>query len=176
MGRNSLEMFHGQQSERCFKGLAERRGYTVIKTSPSIDMMKHVDFILTREEGEERFGVDIKARKKASRQDDSYDDEHVWVEFHNVRGDPGWLYGGADKIAFEQADRFIVVNRVTLKEYCETTVVPFFVDNSREAIYKCRQRPNRKDVISLIPVADIIHPYSFTEEVEIWKKELDKIP
>jgi len=173
MGRYPLEMEHGQRAENCFKGLAERRGYTVIKTSPSVDMMQHVDFILTRDE--ERFGVDIKARKKASRQSNSYDDEYVWVEFHNVRGDPGWLYGGADKIAFEQADKFVLVDRESLKDYCETTVAPLFVDKSSDAIYKCRQRPNRKDVISRIPIADIIHPYSFTEEVEIWKKEVDKV-
>jgi hypothetical protein len=172
MGRYSLDIQRGQQTEKCFVHLAERRGYNVTKTSSSVDIKDHIDFMLIKDD--EKFGVDVKARKKVSKHiSNGYDDENVWVEFHNVRGDPGWLYGKADKIAFEQFDKFILVDRESLKDYCETTVVPVFVDNSYDAVYKCKQRTNRKDVISRIPVADIIHPYSFTIDVEIWEKRAD---
>jgi len=177
MGRNTLvkntpEMRRGVKAEANFELVAEQRGYTVELTPRSVDILDHIDMILTKDD--ESFSVDVKSRKKISRYSDEYDDEKVWVEFQNVRGKPGWLYGKADRIVFERADDFVLVDRESLKEYCECAVAPLLVNKPYEAMYKAYQRPNRKDMISLILMKDILHPYSFTEEVEIWKKEVDK--
>ena len=180
MGRDALnqtiarDMKRGRRSEVCFKGLAERRGYTVIETSSSSNIHDHIDFILSREDTPDKITVDVKARKKTSRRSDNYDDENVWVEFNNVRGKPGWLYGKANKIAFERAHDFVLVDRESLKDYCEATVSPALLDSPFDALYKSFQRNGRKDVISRVPMKDILHPYSFTIDVEIWKKEVDK--
>ena len=113
MGRDALnqtiarDMKRGRKSEICFNGLAERRGYTVIETSAASNMREHIDFILSRDDSPDKIAVDVKARKKTSRRSDNYDDENVWIEFNNVRGKPGWLYGKADKIAFERAFDFV---------------------------------------------------------------------
>ena len=173
MGRYPLEKQQGQRAEVCFKGLAERRGYTVIQTSTASNIREHIDFILARDDEPDKTAVDVKARKKVSRYSDEYDDENVWIEFNNVRGNPGWLYGKADKIAFERAFDFVLVDRESLKEYCEATVSPVVVKSTAEAIYKSFQREGRKDVISRVPMKDILHPYSFTVGTEIWKKEAD---
>ena len=181
MGRDALnrviarDMNRGRRSEVCFKGLAERRGYTVIETSASSNIHDHIDFILSRDDTPDKITVDVKARKKSSRSSNDYDDEHWWIEFHNVQGKLGWLYGKADKIAFERAHDFVLVDRESLKNYCETTVVPVFVPSTHDAVYKCFQRNGRKDVISRVPVEDILHPYSFTIDIEIWKKEADSV-
>ena len=180
MGRDALnqtiarDMKRGRKSEICFKGLAERRGYTVIETSAASNMREHIDFILSRDDSPDKIAVDVKARKKTSRRSDNYDDENVWIEFNNVRGKPGWLYGKADKIAFERAFDFVLVDRESLKDYCEATVSPALVASPFDAVYKSFQRNGRKDVISRVPMKDILHPYSFTIGVEIWKKEVDK--
>ena len=173
MGKYPLEKQQGRRAEVCFKGLAERRGYTVIQTSAASNMREHIDFILARDDEPDKTAVDVKARKKVSRYSDEYDDENVWIEFNNVRGNLGWLYGKADKIAFERAFDFVLVDRESLKEYCEATVSPVLVKSTEEAIYKSFQRKGRKDIISRVPMKDILHPYSFTVGTEIWKKEAD---
>ena len=174
MGRYPLEKQQGLRAEVCFKGLAERRGYTVIQTSAASNMREHIDFILARDDEPDKTAVDVKARKKVSRSSNEYDDENVWIEFNNVRGNPGWLYGKADKIAFERAFDFVLVDRESLREYCEATVSPVLVKSTEEAIYKSFQRKGRKDIISRVPMKDIMHPYSFSVGIEIWKKEVDK--
>ena len=174
MGKYPLEIQQGQRAEVCFKSLAERRGYTVIQTSAVSNMREHIDFILARDDESDKIAIDVKARKKVSRSSNGYDDENVWIEFNNVRGDPGWLYGKADKIAFERASDFVLVDRESLKEYCEATVSPLLVKSTEEAVYKSFQREGRKDIISRVPMKDILHPYSFSVGIEIWKKEVDK--
>ena len=174
MGRYPLEKQQGQRAETCFKGLAERRGYTVIQTSAASNIREHIDFILAMDDAPDKIAIDVKARKKVSRSSNEYDDENVWIEFNNVRGDPGWLYGKADMIAFERAWDFVLVDRESLKDYCESTVSPVLVKSTAEAIYKSFQREGRKDIISRVPMKDIMHPYSFTIGIEIWKKEVDK--
>ena len=173
MGEYPLEKQQGKRAEVCFKGLAERRGYTVIQTSAASNIREHIDFILARDDEPDKTAVDVKARKKVSRSSNEYDDENVWIEFNNVRGNLGWLYGKADKIAFERAFDFVLVDRESLREYCEATVSPVIVKSTAEAIYKSFQREGRKDVISRVPMKDILHPYSFTVGTEIWKKEAD---
>ena len=174
MGKYPLEKQQGRRAEVCFKGLAERRGYTVIQTSAASNMREHIDFILARDDEPDKIAIDVKARKKVSRSSNEYDDENVWIEFNNVRGNLGWLYGKADKIAFERAFDFVLVDRESLREYCEATVSPVLVKSTAEAIYKSFQREGRKDIISRVPMKDILHPYSFTVGTEIWKKEVDK--
>ena len=174
MGRYPLEKQQGQRAETCFKGLAERRGYTVIQTSAASNMREHIDFILAMDDEPDKIAIDVKARKKVSRSSNEYDDENVWIEFNNVRGNLGWLYGKADKIAFERAFDFVLVDRESLREYCEATVSPVLVKSTEEAIYKSFQRKGRKDIISRVPMKDIMHPYSFSVGIEIWKKEVDK--
>jgi len=174
MGEYPLEKQQGKRAEVCFKGLAERRGYTVIQTSAASNIREHIDFILARDDEPDKTAVDVKARKKVSRSSNGYDDENVWIEFNNVRGNLGWLYGKADKIAFERAFDFVLVDRESLREYCEATVSPVLVKSTEEAIYKSFQREGRKDIISRVPMKDILHPYSFSVGTEIWKKEVDK--
>ena len=174
MGKYPLEKQQGKRAEVCFKGLAERRGYTVIQTSSSSNIREHIDFILATDDAPDKIAIDVKARKKVSRSSNGYDDENVWIEFNNVRGDPGWLYGKADMIAFERAWDFVLVDRESLREYCEATVSPVLVKSTEEAIYKSFQREGRKDIISRVPMKDIMHPYSFSVGIEIWKKEVDK--
>jgi len=167
MGRYTLEIQHGFKAEGLFQHLAEARGYNVETASTSMNIKDHIDLILTKDT--EQYSVDVKSRKKLHRNGD-YNDAFVWVEFHNVQGKLGWLYGKADKIVFERADDFVIVDRENLKDYCETTVVPLFVDAPSDAVYKIYQRSGRKDVISLVSMENILHPYSYGEDTEIWEK------
>ena len=77
----------GLITENDFVKEAEKRNYEVIKSSKRDDMYKHIDFYLKK--NGKSFSVDVKARKKTSRSDKSFDDEYTWVEFKNVAGGAG---------------------------------------------------------------------------------------
>ena len=171
MGRYALELQRGKQAEICFKNIAENRGYDVTFSSRQVDMKDHIDLFLKK--NDKTFGIDVKATRKVSRHSDHYDDEHTWIEFKNVRGNQGWLYGKADKIAFERQFDFLIVDREELSKYCETKVSTVFVDKASDALYKCYQRAGRKDVISRVNMDDILYSNIFTKNPKIWKKEVD---
>ena len=167
MGRHALEMDHGEKAEKLFRDIAIQEGYSVKKSTRYSNIAEHIDFHLTSKIGFNNFSVDVKARKKPSRNATWYEDQEVWVEFHNVAGKEGWLYGKADKIAFEREDDFVIVPRFELTKFCEKSVAPFFVKNAKEALYKSYRRNNRKDVISKVLMADIVDNI---ENIIYWKK------
>ena len=103
-----------------------------------------------------KFSVDVKSRKKASRSDTSFDDVWNWIEFKNVKGNPGWLYGEADYIAFEREKDFILASREELKNFCEERIdQDDRVHSAYEAKYKCYQRAGKKDLITRIRMEDV---------------------
>ena len=146
MGRYSLELNAGIQAEISFTDVAKKKGYEVIHANKDANVYKHVDLYLTQNHNVT--SVDVKARKKLSRRDDKYNDDFTWIEFKNVRGNDGWLYGKADKIVFEREKDFVLVNRDMLQRFCE-------------------------DVITLIKLDDVLHELYTTNDVDIWKKVVD---
>ena len=167
MGRHSLETEHGEKAEKLFRDIAIQEGYSVKKSTRYSNIAEHIDFYLTSKRGFDNFSVDVKARKKPSRDATWYEDQEVWVEFHNVAGKKGWLYGEADKIVFEREGDFVIVPRVELTKFCEKSVSPCFVKSANEALYKSYRRKNRKDVISKVLMADIVEN---VENIIYWKK------
>jgi hypothetical protein len=100
---------------------------------------------------------DVKARKRRTRNDEDAQDDFIWVEFKNVRGNKGWLYGQADYIAFERASDFIIVDRAELASLCETLVdLSANVIEANKALYKGYQRKGRKDLIAMIKFSDVL--------------------
>ena len=87
----------------------------------------------------------LKLEKKTSRNDSKAQDDWIWIEFQNVRGNAGWLYGEADNIAFETQDNFIVVDRESLVNYVEEAVdMGKPVRKSFLAKYKTYRRAGRR--------------------------------
>jgi hypothetical protein len=87
----------------------------------------------------------------------------AWVEFKNVRGDKGWLYGGANIIAFDMPEEggFSIVDRQELAFFCEKHVRNEFVDHKRDAYLKKYTRRDREDVISILKLHDIKNLMSY---------------
>ena len=171
MGRHSLELNAGLKAEIKFAEVANKKGYQVLNATRDDNINKHIDLYLLRNESP--ISVDVKARKKLSRNDDDYNDDLTWIEFKNVRGKDGWLYGKADKIVFEREKDFVLVNRAPLQNFCEQTISEVFVHDSKEALYKKYQRPSREDIISLIRLDDVLHELYTTNDIDIWKKVVD---
>ena len=143
----------GQKAERSFKDILISEGHSVREATRD-EQMKHVDLVTTKDNKVTKY--EIKARKKINRGDDDYQNRLIWVEFINVIGDVGWLYGAADKVSFESEKDFIVVDRLKLAAMAESKCNPFKrVNSASEALYKGYQRKGRKDIVSLVKESDI---------------------
>jgi len=152
----------GQAAESSFSGLLATRGSVREASTP--EQMQHVDFILTTNGQEIKY--EVKARKKVMRGHAQATDETVWIEFLNVRGDLGWLYGKAHYIAFERADDFVIVNREKLIEMAEAKCqLQQKVSSAGQALYRGYTRYGRNDLVSMVYMTDI-------ESIahEIWQK------
>tara|TARA_R110000824_G_scaffold37519_1_gene115069 strand:- start:113 stop:622 length:510 start_codon:yes stop_codon:yes gene_type:complete len=155
--KSSIE--EGLQGEKRFSSIIKSFGLVIKEASFKENVHDHIDFFVkgkTKKLIDFHFSVDVKARKRKSRDSDEYDDEYVWIEFKNVQGRRGWLYGKADKIAFETEAGFLMVDRDELAKWCEEKVdFKKSARNASSAIYKVYTRKGREDLISRIKTEDI---------------------
>jgi len=136
---------------------AEAMGLTLTKSTQFEDRHRHVDFWMSFD-GKGYWGVDVKGNNMP---------DEIWVEFKNVSGDTGWLYGDAKIIAFEmpEAGGFSVVNRDELAFFCEKHVSKEVAKNKDDAYLKLYTRKDRKDVITKLYLSDIQTLKSY----RVWK-------
>jgi hypothetical protein len=154
----------GEFAEKTFKNLAESRGF-LVKDATKKQQLSHID-LLVEDKDKKIYTFDIKARKKINRADFAAKDDLIWVEFKNVAGSNGWLYGAADYIAFERESDFLIINRANLVTLCERVVQNKKVSSAKDALYAKYTRVGRKDEISLIKMEDICN----SMKTYIWTK------
>ena len=140
--RGALE--RGLAAEDRFLRVASGHGWEIEKTSTEDDILKHIDFSMKWKPDGPLYTVDVKARNTAE------EGEETWIEMRNVNGTAGWLYGEADMIAFEQADRFIVVERDKLRIWIEENVEREYVTLAHQALMKVYTRGGQKDMLTLV--------------------------
>jgi len=158
--KNSESWNTGQKVESNFSDLLDLRNIKWEKATRN-EQFNHIDYKTSIG------SIDVKAKKKISRSDSKYQSDFVWLEFKNVQGKHGWLWCGADIIAFERDDDFVLFRRQELlhwaMEKCKTRTL---VENSRDALYKGYTRKGRKDLISIVKMKDMMEIYH-----KIWKKQ-----
>lgn len=135
----------------------EEKGRTVRASSREENMFQHIDFFVDDE------GYDVKGEKRMDRQVDD-DNETIWIESVNVRGNKGWIFGEAVYIAFLVKDEFWIVPRVKLVDYIEKeitcpTVFPI------KRYKKWYRREGRKDAVTYVYPRDLIK--LVTEKIKI---------
>lgn len=129
---------------------------SVSKSSSYEDQREHWDFKIKLKSGEER-KIDVKAMRRMRRGDENGQDFYFPVEFANVAGRPGWIYGQATHIAFEVKKGFLVVPRLEYLVLAEKLVNRCaFVDRADQAVYKCYTREGRSDVFAWIKRGDLL--------------------
>jgi predicted Abi (CAAX) family protease len=144
----------GLGAEQLFDQIAESKSLEIKNAKRRENMQKHIDKYVTDDVG--TWSVDIKARKKTSRSNSQAQDDWIWIEFQNVRGNAGWLYGEADRIAFETQDNFIIVDRSSLIDYVENVVdMGKSVKYSSQAQYKTYRRAGRNDLLTMVELSEI---------------------
>jgi len=146
----------GQKAEDLFVEVCWKKGYQATKSSKEKDIYDHIDYYVKNKTGDIK-AFDVKSRKRASRGDSKFNDDWIWIEFKNVRGNKGWIKGKADFIAFELENAFLVVGRADLREFCKKRIkdTKTRVHKPWEARYKLYTRRGRKDVLTQIKTQDI---------------------
>jgi hypothetical protein len=163
--RTGQNRISGKAAEDLFEKLAISRGLKIKKANYN-QQLAHIDFILT-DKNDNVHLLDVKARKKLSRNSEEFEDELVWIELKNVIGDDGWLYGSSDFIVFERELDFVIVPRVNLIKICDSLITNETVTVSSNALYKLYTRKNRQDVLSIIKMSDILN----RTKTQIWPKQ-----
>jgi hypothetical protein len=143
----------GSNAESSFVIAAQKSDMKVAKSSRS-EEFSHIDFHI--EVNGLKLSVEVKSRKKVKRGDSNVNDDLIWIEFKNVRGMRGWLYGSAEVIAFERENDFLMVNRKHLarlaEKLCDLTKIN---THTKMPLYTGYQRRDRNDLLSLIKMEDI---------------------
>ena len=121
------------------------------------EQFNHIDFIYLHDKTLNPCAVEVKYSKKINRTDEDVSSEYMWIEFKNVQGNKGWLFGDSDYIAFYDKfkNRFIMVETSVLRERCNELCNKGTTTNKNDALYKHYTRQGRKDDISLIKIKDL---------------------
>ena len=91
--------------------------------------------------------IDVKAIKK--------DDENIhFVEFKNVLGKRGWLYGEADGFAFETKDYWIEVKKIDLQDLVHDKCIDKIKGWD---FYELATRPGAEDLFTKVKTLDLCH-------------------
>lgn len=152
----------GRCAEVRFVRAARHKGLLVTKSSHTEDIHDHIDYWLAMSDSGKRWGVDVKGNNLP---------DEIWVEFQNVRGNPGWLYGGATIIAFDMPEEggFSVVDRQELAFFCEKHVRDEMVTDKKRAYLRKYSRKDRDDIISILKLHDIKSLVSY----RVWEYDKD---
>ena len=144
----------GLSVEEKFERWCVKRGNRVYAPPEKANIEDHIDVIIYNKK-DERHTADIKAEKRVSR-GSRKQSSWTWVEFANVNGKAGWLYGKADYVIFELDKGWLFVKLERLKDLSEQLVdMNTIVKTPQAAKYKIYQREGRKDKISLIEIDEI---------------------
>ena len=152
----------GRCAEVRFVRAARHKGLLVTKSSHTEDIHEHIDYWLAMSDSGKRWGVDVKGNNLP---------DEIWVEFQNVRGNPGWLYGGATIIAFDMPEEggFSVVDRQELAFFCEKHVRDEMVTDKKRAYLRKYSRKDRDDIITILKLHDIKSLVSY----RVWEYDKD---
>ena len=147
MGRFEQSMEVGRNAEQRFAATLTN---PVFATKEE-DMNDHWDVMDSM-----GYRYDVKAMKKYRREDGAATDRLHWVELRNVNGKLGWLYGKAYYIAFETRAWWIVVKREDLVKFIEGAIWGNEAKIERPKPYELYQRPERQDLMTVIPTVDLL--------------------
>ena len=135
--KKAIDVARGKEAEKNYAKL-----YTNVEWPTEMqDIKEHWDVKV------EGYKIDDKAIKK--------DDENIhFVEFKNVQGKKGWLYGDADGFAFETKDYWVEVKKEKLQDWIHEKCVDKVMGLN---VYELSSRPGAKDLFTKVPTIDLCY-------------------
>ena len=150
--KDSLEL--GEHAENLFILLAVKLGWKISASTQQENIHDHWDYLI--EKDDKQYKVEVKSKKRINRTDAREQNNFIWVELQNVRGETGWLFGKADLIAFEREKAFLFVKKPDLLKTVNKKVdLVAKVKIPKDAVYKIYKREGRKDKLTLLPMNDV---------------------
>jgi hypothetical protein len=119
-----------------FKRIAMHNGWHIHEGLEAVDFV--IQWATAEEKGEPTatYAVKVLPRNTAE------DGDEVWIEIRGDGGEPGWLYGEADLLAFELGGRFTLVDREKLRKWIEENVEKDYVTLAHQALMKVYKKPD----------------------------------
>ena len=155
MFKTKQEYFtEGRKLENDFgKLLVEKCGGSILHSDQQTDIKNHIDLVWLPPKGR-KCTFDVKGARKNARNNNFTSEENTWVEFRNVKGNLGSLFGKEDYIAFEKGNQWLIVRRNELAEKCMSLIKEnkIYTENPNEN-FLLYSRKDRKDIIMRIPVS-----------------------
>lgn len=167
------------EAAKLFESLCEKNGWAIVDTTKPNpvtnrkdprDWKEHWDYKIQK--GTKSYLVDIKGLKRLDRggiQNDSL----ILIEFKNVNGYDGWIYGIEDYVAFELKEGFVFCERQKLLDYVLTKVDingQVYESPTRDkkpyVLYQ-RSQYGRKDIFTHLTKAEILNLKS-----AMWRKNV----
>jgi len=144
-----MSLKKGKQIEQNFSKFFEK----VIWSERDQDMFEHWDLKVL--EDEKWYKYDVKGLKKIKRHDKTTNESIHWVELKNVHGNLGWLYGEADRFAFELCDYFMIIDKTKLQDFIKEKCAKKELSNYPEP-YKFYRRNGRSDLLTVARSFDMM--------------------
>lgn len=120
------------------------------------EIIYHYDYVIQIKENNKpkyhRIEVkSMKSKKRGQKQDPNV----IYLEYKNITGGVGWLYGKADYIAFEQKSFFILFPRLDLLKFAEYKINRIKLSNRSGITNTLYSRKNRKDLVGCFSLNEI---------------------
>lgn len=144
----------GSEEEERYKIFMKSKGYWIEKTEYIEDRYKHIDFRMFLEK-EKLYILDFKGGKEGHKLGMN---GYTWIETKNVEGKVGWFNAkNLNSVVFELPDRYILVDIIGLREFCDKMVKIINETSINKPIndYVLYQRHDRFDVIFRMPFSHI---------------------
>ena len=137
--KKAIDMVRGKKAEKEYASIYNEN--IVDWPTEKEDIKEHWDVKIGGKK------IDVKAIKKS--------DENIhFIEFRNVQGKKGWLYGDADGFAFETEDYWIEVKKMDLQDFIHKKCID---KNIGWGLYEMGSRPGAKDLITKVKTIDLCH-------------------
>ena len=158
--RNSFDMFVECLESNGFK----------YRSATSSEKEEDIDLVIWNPNNkDEIFAIAIKKTilKKSKRRKHRWG----WVELKDRNGNEGWLYKKCTFVVYERKDDFVLIQKNDFRNWIQAKNLARwdlpFVKNSWAAGHRLYRRPNTKEVIFHLKIADAIKNCRH----HIWKKQ-----
>ena len=157
-----------KESSDLFISCATHNGYK-IRESINSEKQEDIDFVIWDPDKKNKaFAVALKKTllKKSKKR------KHLWgwIELRNRKGEVGWLSTKCTFIIYERKSDFVLIYKNDLRKWIESENIGRwdlpFVESGWMAAYRLYRRPNTKEAIFHLKIADAIKNC----KCHIWEK------
>ena len=148
----------GSDAEIKFAQLCKNNYSYKLRRSTKFEEIKlHYDYVVEfRNKNKLTYNrIEVKSMKSRSR-GKPVDPNVIYLEYKNVSGGPGWIYGSSDFIAFEQPKCFILVLTKDLVNFAEDRIKEIRLVKKSGIFNTLYSRKNRNDLVGCFKLEDII--------------------